>query len=351
MTPTTRLSALALASLASLPIAAHAEPHTFELAAPDAHAVFVAGEMTRWDEGKQPMHRDPDGRWRATLDLGPGEWIYKFVVDGRWIADPSAESDADGRGGRHSILFVGHGDWDARADVPHGRVETAAVPSAAWGRAMKVNVYLPPAYDRARAYPVLWLLHGGGMDADQWYRTGHVERYMDNLLARGAIRPFVIVMPSSADVSYVNQSERFVTQELPAWVAATYGLRPDRAHSAAAGMSMGGFGAFYLPLKHPDLYGASIAISGYYPAEFVDGLAKPLALPMQAVLLAGSEDTLVLDTNHHLKAALEARGTRFSYREDPGAHTWQYFGHRTSEMLVDADAYFTTGRVPGVPAQ
>ena len=54
------------------------------------------------------------------------------------------------------------------------------------------------------------------MDADQWFRTGHVERYMDHLIAAHAIKPFVIVMPSGerGHDSYDGASERFIATEL-----------------------------------------------------------------------------------------------------------------------------------------
>ena len=76
-----------------------------------------------------------------------------------------------------------------------GEIQVQQVASRELGRTMTVNVYLPPGFKRGQQLPVLWLLHGSGMDADQWLHTGHIERYMDYLLAAGAIHPFVIVMP------------------------------------------------------------------------------------------------------------------------------------------------------------
>ena len=97
-----RWATVALA-LALLCTTTRAEQHVFELAAPDAREVFLAGEMTNWDQGKLPLAKDTDVVWRAHVELAPGQWIYKFVVDGRWIADPGhADHDADGQGGQHS---------------------------------------------------------------------------------------------------------------------------------------------------------------------------------------------------------------------------------------------------------
>ena len=354
-----RASALSVAlpsSLRSTPLAAllvfltllyppaHAEMHTFVLDEPAAHEVFLAGEMTQWERLKIPMRRGGDGKWRASVDLAPGQWLYKFIVDGRWIADPAHhDNDADGQGGRHSFVFIGAGDWSEQPIVPRGQVDTWVVPSPAWGKAMKLNIYLPPGFERGRPYPVLWLLHGSGMDADQWHKTGKVERYMDRLIDRGAVRPFVIVMPSSGNVPYNGISERFITLELPLWLERTYGLRPGRGASGVAGMSMGGLGALLLPLLHPQRYSFSISLSGAFDNEFIGRLPNPLPLPSTTLLLCGQQDTLVTG-NRKLVLALQARQSRFSYREDSGGHTWNYWSQRMSEMLRAADGAFAAAR-------
>jgi S-formylglutathione hydrolase FrmB len=318
---------------------AQADPVTFALAAPQARQVFLAGEMTGWDEHKQAMVRGADGVWRLRLELAPGQWLYKFVVDGQWMHDPATpEHDADGRGGQHSFVFVGDGPWVPLAGGG-GRVETHELPSAAFGRALKVNVYLPAGFQRGRALPVLWLLHGGGMDADQWFRTGHVERYLDRLIAAGRVQPFVVVMPSSGGLRYDGAAERFIADELPAWLASRYGLVPTRSQSAVAGMSLGGYGAVRLPLARPQRWGYAFALAGYYPPELVDAIRRDGPPPVELVLRCGVDDEL-LPTNRALLAALRERGAAPSYREDPGGHSFHYWSQVTEEMLSGVDAYF-----------
>ncbi|MBI4279278.1 MAG: isoamylase early set domain-containing protein [Armatimonadetes bacterium] len=55
---------------------------------PQAPRVSVAGDFNGWDVTAMPMMRAPDGSWRATIDLPPGEYQYKFYVDGTWWNDP-----------------------------------------------------------------------------------------------------------------------------------------------------------------------------------------------------------------------------------------------------------------------
>lgn len=325
---------------------AWAELKTFELDAPAAKQVYLAGEMTNWDSAKQLMSKDKNGKWSATVDLGPGQWLYKFVVDRKWITDPGTTlNDNDGQGGRHSFVFMGDGAWTERAGIAKGQVQSQMVESKAWGKAMKMNVYLPPEYKKGQTYPVLLLLHGSGMDADQWLKTGQINRYMDNLLADKTIQPFVVVMPSSEQLNYTGKSETFITQELPVWLKNTYGLQPGPKAFGVAGMSMGGFGAFHLPSTHPDLFGFGFALSGYYPGTYINDLPQRRELPFKLMMLSGSEDGLV-GTNRSIAAKLQAQGASFYYRENKGAHTFQYWSNRVVEMLTSANTFFNGGALP-----
>lgn len=63
-----------------------------------AHAkqVFVAGSFNGWNATSHPLKRIPDGDWVLTLDLPPGEYEYKFVIDGRWICHPGCDGACKG---------------------------------------------------------------------------------------------------------------------------------------------------------------------------------------------------------------------------------------------------------------
>lgn len=87
--------------------AAEAVPVTFEFAAPDAGEVSVAGAFNAWDPQANPLAKGEDGVFRATVEIAPGAYEYKFVVDGTWVEDP-ANPDAvpDPYGGKNSVLTV-----------------------------------------------------------------------------------------------------------------------------------------------------------------------------------------------------------------------------------------------------
>ena len=64
---------------------------------------------------------------------------------------------------------------------------------------LRCFVYTPPDYEKdpSKRYPVLYLQHGGGEDETGWGSQGHTGLIMDNLIAAGKARPFIIVMANS----------------------------------------------------------------------------------------------------------------------------------------------------------
>jgi Glycogen recognition site of AMP-activated protein kinase len=95
------------------PVAAVAASDTvfvrFELAAPQARSVAVAGSFNGWRTNALAMTRGAGGVWSVTAPLAVGEHHYEFVVDGtHWVPDPTAHVQVDdGFGGRNSVIVVG----------------------------------------------------------------------------------------------------------------------------------------------------------------------------------------------------------------------------------------------------
>ncbi len=81
----------------------------FELVAPGARTVSVAGTFNGWRADRMPMVRRQDGLWSVAVALPIGAYRYQFVVDGKqWIPDPTAHAQVDdGFGGRNSVIVVG----------------------------------------------------------------------------------------------------------------------------------------------------------------------------------------------------------------------------------------------------
>ncbi|MCK5684142.1 isoamylase early set domain-containing protein [bacterium] len=75
---------------------------------PDAKEVAIAGDFNNWDTTSDKMVNLGEGKWTITLNLKPGRYEYKLVIDdSTWIADPNAKEFVDdGYGGQRSVLVV-----------------------------------------------------------------------------------------------------------------------------------------------------------------------------------------------------------------------------------------------------
>lgn len=99
---------LALATASPAAVAAGDGGVTFTCRAPDAKAVFLAGDFNGWSATIQPLERGADGAWSLTVALTPGDHEYKFVVDGAWQEDAdNPRRKADPFGGSNSLVSVG----------------------------------------------------------------------------------------------------------------------------------------------------------------------------------------------------------------------------------------------------
>ena len=79
----------------------------FEYESPDASSVLLAGDFTDWEEHARAMRRAKGGgAFVAIVPLAPGEYQYKFIVDGEWVEDPHAEAVTNRLGTRNSRLTV-----------------------------------------------------------------------------------------------------------------------------------------------------------------------------------------------------------------------------------------------------
>jgi hypothetical protein len=54
----------------------------------DARKVVLSGTFNNWNRDELLMEKTPTG-WEFPYVLGPGNYEYKFIVDGRWMTDPA----------------------------------------------------------------------------------------------------------------------------------------------------------------------------------------------------------------------------------------------------------------------
>lgn len=79
----------------------------FRLYAPAAKRVNLAGNFNNWNNKRLAAKKDSKGNWMVKLNLKPGTYEYKFVVDGSWINDPnSAQSVSNAFGTHNSVIEI-----------------------------------------------------------------------------------------------------------------------------------------------------------------------------------------------------------------------------------------------------
>jgi len=280
---------------------------TFRFYAPDAQKVQVSIVNVPFD-----MVKGEDGFWTYTSEpQDKGFHNYWMVVDGAVVVDPAT----------NAFMGYGHmcngfeipdpeGGFYELKDVPHGNVLIKNYYSKVAGSWRHIFVYTPPMYDNTSArYPVLYLQHGGGEDERVWIEMGRTNLILDNLIAEGKIRPFIVVMETSAvgpqfpmfqrpagaatpapqaarpagqapgapaaaprfRFSFDKYAELMVNDMIP-WVDKNFRTIPDKDHRAMSGLSMGAMCTKSVTLAHPETFSYIGLFSGgsIAPDEITD---------------------------------------------------------------------------------
>ena len=207
-------------------------------------------------------------------------------------------------------------------------VVTVECHSAALDRAVSYTALVPDA--GSPPFAVLYQLHGASDDHRAWLYKSNLLRVVDGL-------PLVVVLPSGENSYYVDAWEKLVVDDLAAHVARTFRVREGRA--AIGGLSMGGYGAIRLGLKHPDRYASIFAHSSRLPVSGDDYDVEVVAARLERATLpalafdCGVDDHLIADSRR-FHARLEVLGLPHVYAEHPGAHTWDYWDRHLPDAIA-----------------
>ncbi|MDX6694144.1 MAG: putative tributyrin esterase [Blastocatellia bacterium] len=229
--------------------------------------------------------------------------------------------------------------------------------------------YTSPEQAKQR-YPVIYLLHGYGGHYDNWVAKTKLKEYASRY-------QFIIVTPEGNNGWYTDSAsapaakyESYILQELIPDVQRRYRAIETREGRAIAGLSMGGYGALKLGLKHPEMFAFAASMSGAlgaavwtesdlrdFGAELPRSIMEtfgPAGSPTRAAndltklvrefpadrltslpylyLDCGTEDGL-LSFSRRLADLLRERKIPHEYRERPGNHNWEYWDAQVLEVL------------------
>ena len=263
----------------------------FRIVAPDAKSVIVS--LGLGGRGGTVLRKDKDGVWTGITDRpeDPGFHYYPLTIDGCVVNDPGTDN------------FFGSCRWESgmeipapdqdfyacRKDVPHGMMQQVLFPSKSTGEVKTAWVYTPPTYCQQTAkgqkaatrYPVLYLQHGWGENETSWGKQGCAGLVMDNLIAEGKVKPFIIVMTygMTNDVRFghiqeftAKEFETVLVDELIPYIDSHFLTKTDKWSRAMAGLSMGGFETKLITLRRPEVFGYYGLLSGgqYAPEDIKD---------------------------------------------------------------------------------
>lgn len=325
----------------------------FRIVAPDAKSVGCTfRESSEFSKGA-------DGAWYGhTRPLDQGLHYYSIKIDGAEVPDPNSHYFfGSGRWGSAVEIPASDRDFYALKNVPHGQLREVHYFSKSTDKVRRIFVYTPPDYDKdpARRYPVLYLQHGGGEDETGWGRQGHTGLIMDNLIAEGKSKPFLIVMenggvggprptnappagagPGAGGRGAFNFSgfEKIVIEDLIPYIDANFRTIAKQEQRAMAGLSMGGMQTRSIAPAHLDTFShIGVFSGGSIAATNITDLAKFKAAVKLVFISYGSKE---LGTNRvsggrggfggdpkENTAALKAAGINAVFYESPDtAHEW-----------------------------
>jgi putative tributyrin esterase len=242
--------------------------------------------------------------------------------------------------------------------------------SAALGVSTSMTVLLPESASgqigmggsgRTGDFPTLYLLHGLSDDDTTWVRRTSLERYAAEL-------GIAVVMPQVqrsfyADEVWGRPYWTFVAEELPRVARGFFRLSALPSETFVAGLSMGGYGAFKLALRHPDRFGAAASLSGVLDlAGRLGSLIRPedplmwqrifgdppaiagtgddllhllstVSDPPPLYLTCGTDDALH-PSNLVFRDACATHGVPLVTDFSPGGHDWAFWDAKIRDVLA-----------------
>lgn len=317
-----------------------------------AQSVMVAGDMTNWNPGRVFMQKIGENLQAVQLDLSPAARVeYKFIVDGKWIADElNANMLDNGVGGENSVLTMPEykptqwlgfpitgKSFETNLGRP-GKIEEFELNSNVYS-ARRIKVYLPGNYnpqDKTQAFPVLYF-----QDGSEYLERAKAGKIQENLVEAGKIKPFIMVFldPQNRTKEYWASDDyaKFLATEVVPVIDAKYNTIKMRDGRGILGASLGGITSVWVGLKYPEIFSR---IGGQSSSFWVDNerVVKELSKldANQTKYTFYFDDGTFEGTEDTRRVAVMLRGKGFpvTYVEGNTGHNWTSWRDRLSDAFV-----------------
>lgn len=356
----------------------------FRIVAPQADSVRVT--LGLGGRGGTRLTKGADGAFTGTTagPLDEGFHYYHLIVDGGVFNDPGTGNFYGSQRWESGIEIPAKDqDFYALKNVPHGHVQQVLFPSKSTKTSRVANVYTPPGYEKGSTkYPVLYLQHGWGENETSWAIQGKTNLIMDNMIAEGRIKPFIVVMTygmtntgsrpggprpaanataaapgatpaagaapapaprpamgapgvvpngvTAGEPTGVAAFQTVLLDELIPYVDSHFRTIANRDNRAMAGLSMGGFETHTITLNKPEVFGYwGLMSGGNYTPEQLKGKMKPKLL----FITYGSKETRGAEALPKVEADLKAAGYKVgTYVSQGTAHEFQTWRRSLYQM-------------------
>ena len=323
----------------------------FRIDAPDAKSVIVS--LGLGGRGGTVLHKDKDGVWTGTTEgpMDEGFHYYHLTIDGATVNDPGTNNYFGSTRWESGIEIPAHDQdfYALRTDIPHGNLQQVLFPTnvksdRGESGMRRAFVYTPPTYgkNKKERFPVLYLQHGWGEDDTTWGMQGRANIIMDNLIADGKIRPFIVVMTYGLTNGIrfggmreftAKEFETVLIDELIPYIDSHFLTIANRQNRAMAGLSMGGMETKLITLRRPEVFGAYGLLSGgqYEPSDFPEGMLRPSVI-FQSCGSKENPDGIRQSTDRLKQAGFNAHG----YVSEGTAHeflTWRRSLYEMAPLL------------------
>ena len=330
----------------------------FRIVAPKAQSVGVSFRDS------SPFTKDADGAWIGwTRPLDVGFHYYTINIDGAEVPDPNSRFYyGSSRWGSAVEIPAKDADFYALKNVPHGQLREVYYFSKTSNTNRHAFIYTPPDYDKnpRKRYPVLYLQHGAGENETGWGAQGHAGLIMDNLIAAGKSKPFIIAMeyggnpfgsggprPAAAPPGAAGSTnrppqgpggrgfnfsafEKTLTEDFIPYVDGNFRTLANQPNRAMAGLSMGGMQTRTITLAHLDKFshigvfsGGSIAVTNITDLKDFKKKVKLVFISYGSRELGGNRPNMGGDPKSNTES-LKLAGVNAVFYESPEtAHEWQ----------------------------
>lgn len=218
------------------------------------------------------------------------------------------------------------------------------------GMDIPYSIYLPEDYSESKEYPVLYVLHGMYGDNNDWFRSGKISMNASEAEEKYRVG-MIVVSPYAMNSFYCDELDEdtpymtFFFEEFIPYIESTYSIRQGRSSRAIAGISMGGYGAIYYGLLHPEMFCHVYACS---PATYAGNSVPVLGDMLDSqdsgntpciTIEMGTSDPLILISGSFVRKMRE-KGVAYEYITRSGSHEWPFWKACTPKVIRKAVGYF-----------